>query len=151
MKVVIVIINNNTNDRAKDRRDLSRNMSIPLILFLLATFHKIIKCVLSRFFSMTVYSMNWERRRALQILRILTGNPVYLISTKGAWRVWPVSRGCLLLHGAWSCLGFPRSPCKPAFHCGLFHVPDLCTEFDCGFFRLPNWTHRFWLRILPFT
>jgi hypothetical protein len=25
-----------------------------------------------------------------------------LISSKGAWRVWPVSRGCLLLLGTWS-------------------------------------------------
>jgi hypothetical protein len=30
------------------------------------------------------------------------GNPVYLISTKGAQRVWPVRRGCLLLLTSWS-------------------------------------------------
>jgi hypothetical protein len=30
---------------------------------------------------------------------LTTGNSVYLISTKGTWRVWPVSRGCLLLLG----------------------------------------------------
>jgi hypothetical protein len=30
--------------------------------------------------------------------------PIYLISTKSAWQVWPVSRGCLLLCGPWSYL-----------------------------------------------
>jgi hypothetical protein len=35
-----------------------------------------------------------------------TGYPVYLISTNGAWQVWPVSRGSFLLHGTWSCLHF---------------------------------------------
>jgi hypothetical protein len=36
------------------------------------------------------------------ILALTTGNPVYLISTKGARRpVWPFSRGCLLLCGTW--------------------------------------------------
>jgi hypothetical protein len=34
----------------------------------------------------------------------MTDNPLYLVSTKGARRVWPVSRGCLLLHGTWSYL-----------------------------------------------
>jgi hypothetical protein len=66
--------------------------------------------------------------------------------------VWPVSRGCLLLRGTWSCLWFSRVPCKPDFYSGLFHLPDLCTDldsglsvylawltdFDCGLFRLPN-------------
>jgi hypothetical protein len=33
------------------------------------------------------------------LLALMMGNPVYLISTKGAWRMWPVSRRCLLLHG----------------------------------------------------
>jgi hypothetical protein len=39
------------------------------------------------------------------MLALTTGNPVYLISTKGARRVWPFSRGCLLLRGTWS---YPR-------------------------------------------
>jgi TctA family transporter len=26
---------------------------------------------------------------------------------------------------------------------GLFHLPDLCTDFDCGFFCVPGLTHRF--------
>jgi hypothetical protein len=25
-----------------------------------------------------------------------------------------------------------RGQCKPDFHCGLFYIPDLGTEFDCG-------------------
>jgi hypothetical protein len=29
---------------------------------------------------------------------------LYLMSSNGAWRVWPVSRGCLLLRGTWSYL-----------------------------------------------
>jgi hypothetical protein len=33
------------------------------------------------------------------LLALVTGNPVYLISTKGSEQVWPVSRVCLLLHG----------------------------------------------------
>jgi hypothetical protein len=31
------------------------------------------------------------------------------------------------------------------------HLPNLCTNFDCGFFRVPGLTHRFWQRIVPFT
>jgi hypothetical protein len=42
------------------------------------------------------------------ILALTTGNPVKLISTKGAQRVWPVSRGCLLLLGTWSYLRISR-------------------------------------------
>jgi hypothetical protein len=34
----------------------------------------------------------------------MTGNPVYLISTKGSRRVWPVSREQFLLRDIWSCL-----------------------------------------------
>jgi hypothetical protein len=33
------------------------------------------------------------------MLALMTGNLVYLISTKGAQRVWPASTRCLLLHG----------------------------------------------------
>jgi hypothetical protein len=40
-------------------------------------------------------------------------SPLYLISTKGAWRVWPVSRGCLLLHGTWSSLRICRRSLLP--------------------------------------
>jgi hypothetical protein len=28
------------------------------------------------------------------------------------------------------------------------HSPNMCTDFDCGFFRLPGWTHWVWLRIV---
>jgi hypothetical protein len=38
------------------------------------------------------------------ILALTTGNPVYLISTKGARWVWPVSKGCLLIRNTWSYL-----------------------------------------------
>jgi hypothetical protein len=41
------------------------------------------------------------------------GNPVYLISTNGARRVWPVSRGCLLLRGTWSYLRICRRSVLP--------------------------------------
>ena len=49
----------------------------------------------------------------ISILALTTGNPVYLISTKGARRVWPVSRGCLLLRGTWSYLFISWGPCCP--------------------------------------
>jgi hypothetical protein len=26
-------------------------------------------------------------------------------------------------------------------NCSMFHLPDLDKDFDCGFFRLPDWTH----------
>jgi hypothetical protein len=42
-----------------------------------------------------------------------TGNPVYLISTKGTRRVWPVSGGCLLLLGTWSYLCICRRSMLP--------------------------------------
>jgi hypothetical protein len=46
---------------------------------------------------------------------LTTGNPVYqyLISTKGARWVWPVSRGCLLLLGTWSYLCICRRSVLP--------------------------------------
>jgi hypothetical protein len=34
---------------------------------------------------------------------LTTGNSAYQISTKGTRRVWPVSRGCLLLRGGPCC------------------------------------------------
>jgi hypothetical protein len=39
---------------------------------------------------------------------------------------------------------------KPDFHCILSHVPDLDTDFYCGFFHSPDWTCRFWPRNVPF-
>ena len=29
--------------------------------------------------------------------------------------------------------GICRGPCKPDFYCGLFHLPDLDTDLDCGY------------------
>jgi hypothetical protein len=43
----------------------------------------------------------------------MTGNLVYLISTKGARRMWPVIRGCLLLLGTWSYLCICRRSVLP--------------------------------------
>jgi hypothetical protein len=40
----------------------------------------------------------------ISILALTIGNHLYIISTQGAWRVWPVCRGCSLLHGTWSYL-----------------------------------------------
>ena len=34
----------------------------------------------------------------ISLLALTSGNPIYLISTNGARRMWPVRRGCLLLH-----------------------------------------------------
>jgi hypothetical protein len=31
--------------------------------------------------------------------------------------------------------GVTRGPCKAYFHCGLFHVLDMDTDYDCIFFR----------------
>jgi hypothetical protein len=84
------------------------------------------------------------------MLALTIGNPVYVISTnKGARRVWPVSAYPFAATDPSS--GVSRGPCKPDFHCALFHVPDLGTDFDCRFFRLPDWTHLFLLRSVPFT
>jgi hypothetical protein len=79
---------------------------------------------------------------------VTTGNSVYLIWNKDVRQMWAVSRECLLLRGTWSYLWCFRGPCKPDFHCGLFHVPDLglvltpdfsvYLDFDCGLFRSPN-------------
>ena len=49
----------------------------------------------------------------ISILALTTGYPVFLISTKGARRVWPVSRGCLLLRGTWSRLCICRRSVLP--------------------------------------
>jgi hypothetical protein len=49
--------------------------------------------------------------------------PIYLILTKGSRRVWPVSRGCLLLHGTGSYLRICRRselPCTGDFLCVLW-------------------------------
>jgi hypothetical protein len=43
----------------------------------------------------------------------MTGNPVYLISTKGSRRVWPASRGCLRLRDTWSYLRICRRSVLP--------------------------------------
>jgi hypothetical protein len=47
------------------------------------------------------------------MLALTTGNPVYLISTKGARWVWPVSRGCLLILSTWSYLRICRRSMLP--------------------------------------
>jgi hypothetical protein len=31
-----------------------------------------------------------------------------------------------------------RGPCKLDIYCVLFHLPELDTDLDCGFFRLPD-------------
>jgi hypothetical protein len=49
----------------------------------------------------------------VSILALTTGNPVYLILIRGARRVWPVSRGCLLLRGTWSYLRICRGSMLP--------------------------------------
>jgi hypothetical protein len=49
----------------------------------------------------------------ISTLALTTGNPVHLISTKGVRRVWPVSRGCLLLPGIWSYLRIFRRSMLP--------------------------------------
>jgi hypothetical protein len=47
------------------------------------------------------------------MLALTTGNPVYLISTKGSRLVWTASRGCLLLRGTWSYLHICRGSVLP--------------------------------------
>jgi hypothetical protein len=49
----------------------------------------------------------------IPILVLTTCNPLYLILTKGSRRVWPVSRGCLLLLGTWSYLSICRRSVLP--------------------------------------
>jgi hypothetical protein len=49
----------------------------------------------------------------ISILALTTRNPVYLISTTDARRVWPVSRGCLLLPSTWSYLRICRRSVLP--------------------------------------
>jgi hypothetical protein len=71
----------------------------------------------------------------VSILALTTGNPVYLISTKGTRRVWPVSRGCLLLHGTWCyyTFAFIGGPCCPTLHF-VFAVLD----YDCVWHMLTS-------------
>jgi hypothetical protein len=47
----------------------------------------------------------------VSILALATGNSVNLISIKGSWWVWPVSRGCLLLHAPDPTFAFVGDPC----------------------------------------
>jgi hypothetical protein len=75
----------------------------------------------------------------------MTGNPVYLISTKGARWVWPVNRECLLLHVTWSSVSarflHRIIPLKWLGHtdfvgCSVtwsWHI-----NVDCRLFRLPD-------------
>jgi hypothetical protein len=49
----------------------------------------------------------------ISTLTLTTGNPENLISTKGARRVWRVSRGCLLLLDTWSYLRICRRSVLP--------------------------------------
>jgi hypothetical protein len=79
--------------------------------------------------------------RLISILALTTGNPVYLISTKAARRVWPVSRGCLLLRGTWSYLRICRRSVLPYTrfcNCLLITITfyTLLTSLFC--------IHRFW-------
>jgi hypothetical protein len=77
---------------------------------------------------------------------------VYLISTQGARQVFPVSRGCLLLGGIWSCHWCFQGSVETWFslNYSMHLIWTLCltanfsvylarlTDFDCGLFRLPN-------------
>jgi hypothetical protein len=70
------------------------------------------------------------------ILALTTGNPVYLISTKNARRVWPVNRGCLLLRGTWSYLRIcPTLDFVIAFWI-MIAFYTLLTSLFCIFFSL---------------
>jgi hypothetical protein len=55
----------------------------------------------------------WRNCIILCIISILALTAGNLISTKGARRVWPVSRGCLLLRGTWSYLRICRRSVLP--------------------------------------
>jgi hypothetical protein len=52
-------------------------------------------------------------KTVMSILALTTGNPVYIISTEGARRMWPVFKGCLLLRGTWSYLRICRGSVLP--------------------------------------
>jgi hypothetical protein len=65
-----------------------------MTLFAITNYHRPI-CWMICFIQFVSHSV-------ISILALTTGNPVYLIATKGTRRVWPVSRGCLLLLGTWS-------------------------------------------------
>jgi hypothetical protein len=45
--------------------------------------------------------------------------------------------------------GICRGPCNPDFYCGLFHLPDLDTDLDCGY-PVYLTRHRFGLWVVPF-
>jgi hypothetical protein len=53
-------------------------------------------------------------------------NPVYLISTKVARRVWPVSRECLLLLGTWSYLRI----CWRSMTCPTLDFVNCLLDYD---------------------
>jgi hypothetical protein len=74
----------------------------------------------------------------IPILALTTDKPVYLISTKGKRRVWPVSRGCLLLRGTWSYLCiFRRSVLPYSRFCNclldygyILHIANFSVLYD---------------------
>jgi hypothetical protein len=72
----------------------------------------------------------------VSILALLTGNPVYLISTKDARRVWPVSRGCLLIHSTWSYLRLILLGVHVALHSTVHFVVWIMITFNLLFTSL---------------
>jgi hypothetical protein len=63
------------------------------------------------------------------ILALTAGNPVYLISTKSARRVWLISKGAsLLLLGTWSYLGVCRGSVLPLTR---FCICLLDFDYEC--------------------
>jgi hypothetical protein len=91
------------------------------------------------FFAIT----NYHRPRCCMICFILFVRlySVYLISTKGARRVWPVSWGCLLLLGTWSYLRIIRRSVLP------------CTRFCICFLNFNYILHtvRYFVSLLALT
>jgi hypothetical protein len=57
----------------------------------------------------------------------MMGNPVYLMSTKVSKLAWPVSRGCLLLHGTWPYLCLVGDLCCPTLNLVFWMVITLNT------------------------
>jgi hypothetical protein len=74
----------------------------------------------------------------ISILALTTGNPVYLISTHGSRRVWPVSRGCLLLHNTWSYHRICRRSVLP-----YTRFCNCILNYDCVL-HIVNFTILYW-------
>jgi hypothetical protein len=76
-----------------------------------------------------IYPYAENCRSHVLTLVLTTGSPIYVILIMGAWLIWPISRGCLLLHGTWPHLYFCQCPCWPKLDFGIWNGGRYCIVF----------------------